>query len=419
MTARRTLGGAGRTLALMAVAAAAAAAAPTTGPTTAPSTRPAGPLGQADAAYAALTSAQLDGTITAHFDVAGQVRDHTAKFASTFAAPNRFRHEVVGDTLVCSTGTHVFATLTASAEYVTGDAPKARAAAADWPAGAAGLLASQNPSLLLAIVPSAAKQLTEGTSASADLPPTAIDGADCPTVRLDTESAGQSVTLAFDPATHLLRRAVYDLSGAFKKHGAADVNAATVTVDYTTVKTGEPVEAERFAYAPAPNLILASAGPVGQGDEAGDDDAGPGKQLVGKAAPAFTLEGLDGKKVSLADQKGKVVVLDMWATWCGPCVASLPHLDQLAKGYRDSGAAVAVFAVNLQEDADTVQPFVKKKGWTLAVLLDSDGAVAKAYKANAIPETVVVGKDGKVANVFVGSGNEDKIKAAVEAAMKK
>jgi peroxiredoxin len=80
---------------------------------------------------------------------------------------------------------------------------------------------------------------------------------------------------------------------------------------------------------------------------------------------------------------------------------------------------VAVFAVNLKEDADTVKPFVKRKGWSLPVLLDLDGDVAKAYLANAIPETVVIGKDGVVKKVFVGSGNEDGIKAAVEAELKR
>jgi thiol-disulfide isomerase/thioredoxin len=423
---QRTAGGAGRTWTAIALAAAAAGAGPATQPTALsaaqPSTRPtADLLAQVDAAYAALTSAEFDGRITAHLDVAGRVEDHAAPFTSAFAAPNRFRHDVPGDVTACSTGSHVYAALTGPNEYLTGEAPKARAAGIDWPANVGQLLSSQNPSLLLALVPSAREQLVHDSKAIVPVDAVSIDNVSCPTVRLDPVTAdGPSVTLSFAPADHLLRRATFDLSASLKSHGAADVKAAMVTVDYTVVRPGATADADRFAYAPPAAAVLATAGPVAQGDAApGASDDGPATALVGKPAPAFTLESLDGVKVSLADQKGKVVVLDMWATWCGPCVASLPHLDELYKGYQASSAPVAVFAVNLKEDADTVKPFVKRKGWSLPVLLDLDGDVAKAYLANAIPETVVIGKDGVVKKVFVGSGNEDGIKAAVEAELKR
>jgi thiol-disulfide isomerase/thioredoxin len=92
-------------------------------------------------------------------------------------------------------------------------------------------------------------------------------------------------------------------------------------------------------------------------------------------APAFKLQTLDGKSVELSDFKGKVVILDFWATWCGPCVASLPHLNDLYKEL--SGQGLKVIAMNLQQDADTVKAFVEKKKWTLPVALDTDGAVAQ------------------------------------------
>ena len=411
--AQHKLGGTGRTALLLMIATAAAA------PATQPTTQPAGSadlLTQVDAAYAALTSAEFDGHITAHLDVAGKVEDHDAPFTSSFAGPTKFRHEVPGDVLACSTGSHVYASLTSQTEYTTGDAPKAKAAAADWPAGVGQILADQNPSLLLALVPSAKTELTRAAASAAvvTLPPTTIDGTDCPTIRLDAVDGSRSDTLAFDPVTHLLRRATTDIAATLKKQGTADVKSATVTVDYTAIKPGVTIAADQFAYVPPAAAVVATAGPVAEGDAAGDDDGGAASALVGKAAPAFTLEGLDGAKVSMADLKGKVVVLDMWATWCGPCVMSLPHLDQLYKDLKAKNAAVAIYAVNLQETADKVGPFVKRKGWTLPVLLDLEGSVAKQYKADAIPETVVVGKDGTVKKVFVGSGHEDGIKATVE-----
>jgi thiol-disulfide isomerase/thioredoxin len=145
----------------------------------------------------------------------------------------------------------------------------------------------------------------------------------------------------------------------------------------------------------------------------------PAQELEGKPAPAFTLKGLDGQEVSLESQKGQVVVLDFWATWCGPCVASLPKLDEMAKQKASDG--VRFYAINIQEEQDKVAKFVKEKGWSLPVLLDSDASVAQSYKAQAIPMTVVIGKDGVVKNVFIGfdpNGGEAQLSSAIDAANK-
>ncbi len=149
-----------------------------------------------------------------------------------------------------------------------------------------------------------------------------------------------------------------------------------------------------------------------------DQQDAPAMALVGKPAPDFKLEGLDGKEVHLADLKGSVVVLDFWATWCGPCVQSMPHLDELYKA--ESPKGLKVFAVNQEEDKDTVQGFLKSRNLTVPALLDKDGQVGQAYEANAIPQTVIVGKDGKVRKVFIGYGMDtgDQIRKEVEAAMK-
>ncbi len=424
--ARRTLRQTWLCIAVAATAGAGPASQPATQPAPQlaglPTTQPAGLLSQVDAAYAALASAEFDGHIKAHFDVGGQVQDHDAAFTSAFAGPNKFRHEVPGDTIACSTGTHVYAGLTKPGEYLTGDAPKGRAAAAEWPAGVGPLLANQNPSLLLAIVPSAKAELADGARPAVDLPPTLIDGVSCPTVRLDATDGGQTDTLSFDPTSHLLRRDVTDLRGTLAKRGTADVRAATVTVDYTTVHAGATAGADRFAYAPPASAVLATAGPVAQGDDGPPDADDPATAvsaaLVGHVAPVFKLDTLDGKPVAVADLKGKVVVLDMWATWCGPCVASLPGVDEMARAYQAAGAAVAVYAIDQTtleaSGPDPVRAFVKRKGWTLPVLLDVDGVVNKAYMAEAIPETVIVGKDGLVKKVFVGGGQEEAIKAVVD-----
>jgi peroxiredoxin len=137
--------------------------------------------------------------------------------------------------------------------------------------------------------------------------------------------------------------------------------------------------------------------------------------LIGKPAPKFRLAQLGGGQVSDASLKGTVYVLDFWASWCGPCVQSLPQLDQLYKQVQGQG--VKFFAVNVQEPAAGVKDFIGRMGLSIPVLLDADGKVGVAFGASAIPETVVVGRDGVVRNVFVGSGQEPDIAAAVDAAV--
>jgi len=142
----------------------------------------------------------------------------------------------------------------------------------------------------------------------------------------------------------------------------------------------------------------------------------PAEVLVGKPAPAFKLPGLDGKQVALADFKGKVVVLDFWATWCPPCVEGLPEIDKLAMEHKDDD--VHVFAINQDEEKPQVEEFVKTQSLKLPVLLDAGGKVGEQYFADPIPLTVVIGKDGVVRKIFMGIGHDDEIKKTVAEAAK-
>jgi peroxiredoxin len=138
--------------------------------------------------------------------------------------------------------------------------------------------------------------------------------------------------------------------------------------------------------------------------------------LVGKPAPHFRLKQLDGTEISDADLHGTVYVLDFWATWCGPCKESLPELDGIYSHVKADG--VKIFAVNQQEDAATVKDFIGQTHLSIPVLLDLPGTAGSAYGASAIPQTVIVGSDGTVKNVFIGSGNDQNIAAAIQAALR-
>ena len=136
-------------------------------------------------------------------------------------------------------------------------------------------------------------------------------------------------------------------------------------------------------------------------------------RILDKAAPDFELNKLEGTPLKLSDLKGRIVVLDFWATWCGPCIASLPKITEIGNEYK--GAEVEVIAVNIEESAATVKTFLDRTKINPLVVLDTDGAVAKSYDASAIPQTVIIDRNGKVKHVFVGAGAEAKIRESLDA----
>jgi len=147
-------------------------------------------------------------------------------------------------------------------------------------------------------------------------------------------------------------------------------------------------------------LGCASAAPAWA---AGDADPGPdlfgpaGVAPAGKdmAAPDFTLPALDGGTVRLSDLSGRVVVLNFWATWCGPCVKEMPTLEHLETQLGDKGLSVLAVSLDMG-DPKRVETFVKGYGWRLAVLLDPLAQVGDQYAIRVMPTTYVIGPDGNI-----------------------
>lgn len=127
----------------------------------------------------------------------------------------------------------------------------------------------------------------------------------------------------------------------------------------------------------------------------------PEEALLGKPAPLFELTSLDGSTFNLADKIGKeIIVLDFWATWCAPCRRGMPIMEKVTGEFADSD--VALYTVNLQEDEATIKGFLEETGLDVNVLMDTTSRVQEAYFAFAIPQTVIIGKDGIVQAVHVG-----------------
>jgi peroxiredoxin len=117
-------------------------------------------------------------------------------------------------------------------------------------------------------------------------------------------------------------------------------------------------------------------------------------------APDFTLKTLDGPALRLAEQRGQVVLVNFWASWCAPCKGERPHLNALADKYRNTG--VVLVGINVDDDPKKAAAEAQKLGIRFPVLLDTDKAASKAYKLEAMPTTVLVDRDGQVRHVHQG-----------------
>ncbi|MFO1314477.1 MAG: TlpA disulfide reductase family protein [Burkholderiales bacterium] len=124
---------------------------------------------------------------------------------------------------------------------------------------------------------------------------------------------------------------------------------------------------------------------------------------TGGATPPLALKTLAGTPFVLADQRGRTVIVNFWATWCAPCVAEMPALQRLADRLAPRG--VVAVAVNFQENAARIAPFVERLGVTLPVVRDHDGTVRAAWNVGVFPTTFVVGPDQRIA--WVARGDVD------------
>lgn len=122
--------------------------------------------------------------------------------------------------------------------------------------------------------------------------------------------------------------------------------------------------------------------------------------LKGSLSPDFTLETLDGRTMTLSELSGDVVLINFWASWCGPCRREMPAIKQVYEQYRDQG--FVVLAVNLQESDAQTAAFANPLGLTSPILMDRDGSAFDCYGGRAVPSTFFVDRSGVIQNVVVG-----------------
>lgn len=121
---------------------------------------------------------------------------------------------------------------------------------------------------------------------------------------------------------------------------------------------------------------------------------------VGAVAPDMVLPLLDGEIQKLSELRGNVVVLNFWASWCGPCRAEMPALQAVQQDYARKG--VVVMGVNQQEDAQTVAGFMNSVGASFPTMLDLDASVTHTYRVTGLPTTYFIGRDGVIRDAVFG-----------------
>lgn len=140
----------------------------------------------------------------------------------------------------------------------------------------------------------------------------------------------------------------------------------------------------------------------------------------GDRAYDFTLEDREGNEVSLSDYKGKVVFVNFWASWCPPCIAEMPYIQNLYEKYKDSDEA-AVLTINLtkaeKNGVEDANEYLDENNYTFPVLLDTEGEIAVKYRVANIPTTYIIDKDGIIYNYIVGPMSEDRMVDQIEGAI--
>ena len=175
-----------------------------------------------------------------------------------------------------------------------------------------------------------------------------------------------------------------------------------------------------FCIVLASVCVFGMAGCKEKSDEKPSQQVNESEVTDEETAPDFTIDLIDGGKFTLSEQEGKVVFINFWATWCSPCVKEMPAIEKLHQEYGDE---VSIVGIDVGDNKETVASFMKEQGYTYPVACDLTGNVVDKYPTDGIPYSVIVGKDGKIAETMVGAKDANsqyqRLKTAIDAAIQK
>ena len=360
--------------------------------------------------YKEVTGYTVSGSVSTHMVVNDQTSDLANSLVVAYGGPGRSRFEASTGTdrmLFVNSADSVFTYSSAFAQYVI----QARTAAAAAVGG------------LPAIDPSAPHPFS-GYSRLADHVTQAT------LVREDTATVNGKTVATFVVDVSYDSTVVPQSAQTKPKRLVIDQKTFLVVADETSIERVHPQlekpilieQAARFTNirwnAAPPDSLFAFRAPEGTtrvaqlGPAPSQQDAEG--EMTGQPAGDFTLPDLAGVKRALSSHKGKVVLLDFWATWCGPCRREMPIIDALHARYAKKG--LVVYGVNCSESQSKAKAFVQKYGYNFPQLLDKDGSVQTAYQITAIPTVFIVDKEGTIRAHLVGGRSEAELVAALERA---
>lgn len=264
------------------------------------------------------------------------------------------------------------------------------------------------PVLLQLIADDPTAQLLEGVESSAYVGREELKGMAVHHLRFGQPQFDWEVWIAADKDPVLYQFSMdWGKSFAQQAQAGGPQFSMVTLVEFRDWQFNQQLPAETFAFTPPEGTEeVADLFEMGEMEEEPSD-------LLGQAAPPIELPRLDGEKFQLAAHANKdVVMLDFWATWCGPCVEELPLLVEVAEEYKDKG--VAFVGINLGEDSETIRQFLEEKKLSFDVALDEDNAIGRVYGAQAIPMLVLVDKAGVVQSVHIGYNPQIKTKLREE-----
>ena len=172
---------------------------------------------------------------------------------------------------------------------------------------------------------------------------------------------------------------------------------------FREIVVDQPVDPENFFFTPPAEAILSPRlNPIERQNSA--------TVRIGSMARDFTLRDLGGKVVSLKSLRGRVVLINFWATWCGPCRIEMPHLEKLYREYGQKGVAFLTIST---EEQDVISQFLKAQSYSFGSLVDEKGEVSRLYGVSGIPHTLLIDRSGRVVDQMRGARKESDFRAAI------
>lgn len=425
---------------------------PTQHPQTAPATQPAAyankmfpldakvqeVLDKARQAYAGLRAYQDLGSATTTMTVLGKTQEVTNGAATTYEKPSKFVASHEAANLYCDGQTLWIYMATRGRCY---QSPVSEALGPTGPAGLQAILRSL-PVLSMLLQPGKSLLATNeayqsqyrGQEKLGDravqhislvVPATAWFG---PAGDQPANPGKVLMDVYFDATTFMVLRLNLNMTEAMKNYYTNIQSPARTTeleqvawqFNAGHIRLNVPIPADTFAFkvpAEAEQVdtfaALTSNAPARQpvNDEEEAERAEVEQARLPFAAPDFALPDLAGKDIKLSDYRGKVVLVDFWATWCGPCRVVLPGIQKLHADLVDKG--LQVLAIDIGEDAQRALEFAEKNKMTIKVLLDEQDKISQQYKVTAIPKSFLIDQKGQVVKVFTGLMPEATIREAI------